>query len=96
MIKLKIKYEAICELYVEFFMRKHGFFDEKNGEYYDYSWVGYEIGGILCLADYFINFDDMRRDIDEEVPKDKYFEYYDHCIETERKINYKSYLMGVR
>ncbi|HHV04429.1 MAG TPA: hypothetical protein GXX64_11105 [Bacteroidales bacterium] len=95
-MNLKTKFETVCEMYVEAFMRKHGFFDDRTGEYADYEWVADEVGSILCLADYFINFDDIRRDIDEEVPKDKYFEYYDHCIETEIKINYKSYLMGGR
>ena len=95
-MNLKTKFETVCEMYVEAFMRKHGFFDDRTGEYADCGWVAGEVGGILYLADYFINFDDMRRDIDEEVPKDKYFEYYDYCLENEKSINYKSYLMGGR
>lgn len=96
MTNLQTKFQAICELYVEAFMRKHSFYDEETGEYNSYDWVGDEIGGIACLADYFINFDDIRRDIDESVSKNVYFEYYDYCLENEKKINYKSYLMGAR
>ena len=77
-------------------MRKHGFFDENTGQYSSYDWVGDEIGGILELSGYYINFDDIRRDIDESISKDVYFEYYDYCVEKEKKINYKSYLMGAR
>lgn len=95
-MNLKTKFQQVCMDYLGAFMRKHGFFDENTGEYADFDWVGDEIGGIANIADHFINFDDIRRDIDEEVSKDKYFEYYDYCVENESRINYKSYLMGAR
>lgn len=93
---MKQKFENICHAYVESFLRKHNFFYEENGEYSDYEWVGDEVGGILCVADYYISFDDIRRDIDECVNKKLYFEYYDYVLENDKRINYKSYLMGAR
>lgn len=93
---MKQKYAQICEEYVLAFMRKHSFYCDRTGEYYDYDWVADDIGGILCVADYHIGFDDIRIDIDNEIHKSVYFEYYEYCLENESKINYKSYLKGAR
>lgn len=93
---LDVRYEAICELYVERFLVKHGFYDEESGELNEWEYVGEEVGGIVCLGDYFIGFDDIRTDIDERVPKETYFEYYDYCVWNNKNINYKSFLKGAR
>ena len=93
---MKDKYETTVELYVLAFMRKHDFFDPDNGEYFEFDWVGNEVGGILCLSDYYIGFDDIRNDIDNCIPKDNFFAWYDYVLENEKKINYKSWLKGAR
>lgn len=91
-MNLQPKFESITKQYVEAFLRKHGFFEEEDGEYCEYDWVADEVGGILCLADYFINFDDIRRDIDNCVQKDKFLEWYYFCLEGDTTINYKNWL----
>lgn len=99
MTNLKEKYEILCECYVEAFLRKHNLFDDETGEYCDYSWVGDDVGSILEVSDYYISFDDIRYDINNAIPKDTYFEYYNYCIEKfleERKVNYHSYIKGFR
>lgn len=91
-MSLQLKFESITQQYVEAFLRKHGFFEEENGEYVEYDWVVGEVGGILCLADYFINYDDIRRDIDNCIPKTEFLEWYYFCLEGDTKINYKNWL----
>lgn len=93
---LHIKFDNICQLYVEAFMRKHEFFDEDNGEYFIHYWVADNVGTMLYINDYIIDFNDIRYDIDNDVSKDKFFEWYDYILENEVKINYKSYLSGFR
>ena len=93
-MNLQQKFESIVELYVEAFLRKHGFFDDETGEYSEYDWVADDVGTILEVADRYISFDDIRHDIDNAIPKDRFFEWYDYCVENESKINYRSFLMG--
>ena len=95
-MSLQQKFESIVELYVEAFLRKHGFFDDDTGEYSEYSWVSDDVGTILEVADRYVGFDDVRNDIDNAIPNDKFFEWYDYCLENEAKINYRSFLMGAR
>lgn len=99
MINLSEKYEEICTLYVEAFLRKHHLFDADTGEYSSYEWTADEVGGILEVDDYYIGFRDILYDIDNEVDKDKYDEYYQHNVDfgTEGiSVNYRSYLRGAR
>lgn len=93
---MKKQFENIAKDYVEAFLRKHQMYDEETGEYYSYEWVSNEIGSVLCVSDYYIPFDDIRYDIDNAVPKDIYFQYYDYVLENDSKINYRSYLKGMR
>jgi len=93
---LQDKFQGITKLYVEAFLRKHDFFDDETGEYYDYEWVADEVGGILCVSDYFFGFDDIRYDIDNAIQKDTFFAWYEYCVENEKKVNYKSYCKGAR
>jgi hypothetical protein len=92
---LQEKFQAIAELYVEAFLRKHGFFDEEDGSYSDWEWVS-NVGGVVEIADYYIGFDDIRFDIDNSVSKELFFEWYNFCVEKEKTINYRSYTMGLR
>ena len=95
---LQDKFQAIVECYVEAFLRKHGFYDDDTGEYCDYDWVADEVGGILCVSDYFFGFDDIRYDIDNAVQKDTFFAWYDYSMGNliKKKVNYKSYCKGAR
>ena len=95
-MNLQEKFTAIAELYIEAFLRKHNLFDDENGDYSEWEWVGSDVGGIIEVADYFIGFDDIRYDIDNCIEKDNFFEWYDYVLENEKKINYKSYLKGAR
>lgn len=92
---LQQQFSTVCQAYVETFFRKHGLMED-SGEYFDYDWVADETGGILTVGDYFINFDDIRRDVDESVAKGWFFKWYNYNLENETSINYKSWLKGYK
>jgi hypothetical protein len=73
------------------------YFELEDGELYksDYFWVADEIGGICNFGDYYINFSDMVFCLSNDVPIDKFFEWYDWCLESNKSVNLKSFLMGV-
>lgn len=58
-------------------------------------WVADEIGGVLCVNDYFFNLGDIVDYIRHSYSKNKMFEYYDYqlkCAEAKRTpINIKNY-----
>ena len=54
------------------------------------GWIGDMKGGINCFADAFLSFEDIRRDLDENVTIGKIFDWYWNFSE---RINYKTYLM---
>ena len=71
-------------------------FCEKHDLYFDY-WVADLVGGICCFSnDYFAGFDDIRLDLENEVPKDVFFEWYDLTLDLGLKgkptISYYLYL----
>lgn len=68
---MKEKYIHVCNAYAKAFAKKHDYqFD---------SWV--EVGTVACFGDYFIDFKDIKFDIDNDIPKEKFLEYYDASLE---------------
>ena len=89
---LSERFESVCDEYMEAFCLKHDL-----SMYYD--WVGKEVGGVVVIGDYFINFDDIRLDIDKNVPEPCFFNWYHVALDyvnehgtTEGCANYKTYL----
>ena len=88
---LQERYNAVVQDYITLFEVKH----DLNFEY----WIGGNTGE---LADFTgritCNFTDIKRDIDEDVPKEKFFEWHELCMHRYYTgldtINYKSFLMG--
>lgn len=93
---LQEQYEHIATKYVHTFLRKQRLYDEYTGEYYEYDWVADQVGTILWVSDYFISFENIRYDIDNDIPPLQILEHNDYCIQHDSKINYKSYLKGIR
>ena len=63
------------------------------------GWVGEEIGETAeFYGDVYIDFMDVKRDIDRNAPKGLIFQWYDESKEFDLlpRINYRSYLMGLR
>lgn len=85
---LKQQYFSIVLKYTKKFCKKH----DIEFEY----WAAGDIGTVAFMADYFFNFDDMRFDIDEDIPVGKITEWYEEGVENsiEDKLwpNYKNWL----
>lgn len=67
--QLKKNYEIIVAEYLYYFCKKYKLTFE--------FWVADEIGTIANFDPYFINFEDIKYDIDNE--KKEYLKYYDYC-----------------
>lgn len=90
-IKLKKYYEGMCEDYVKVFAEKH----EMEFE----GWVGDAVGGVATFGDWFFNLDDIRYDVDNDVPNDeiiKWIDYTSRCyaLGCPKTINFPSWIKG--
>ena len=86
---MKKEYEKIVSKYVEAFEKKHSMeFD---------FWVADLVGTVSCFQnEYYISFEDIRLDLDNDINKDMFFEWYDLSLElamaNKPVINYYNYL----
>ena len=85
-------YDIVCGLYAKAFAEKHGI------EYNGVEWVRNEHGSILCLGDFFFDFQDIKYDIDHVIDKDEIFRYYDYCLRVDdlglKVMNYENWCRG--
>lgn len=90
---LKAAYEVIVNEYMEIFCKKQDVdFD---------GWVGEDVGSVACIADMFLNFSDIKTDVDMEVKSGEIINWYwdnmpQSLGEEPKSINYYSYLKGLR
>lgn len=89
--RIKRNFNAVAKQYVERFLVKQGY--EENGIPFDYDWIADDVGGVISVSDLFINFNDIRLDMDSDIPSGVYIEYYDSVIENGSNMNYRTYLM---
>ena len=75
MSNLKKQFELVVRQYVQIFCVKHDFVMN------DCSWVGNRVGEMLEVGDYYFGFDDMRMDIDKDLPTAMIFEWYEATLE---------------
>ena len=72
-------------------------FEKKHNLTFEY-WVCDEVGTVASfdLGTYYIDFQDMKYDIDNDVQRDKFIEWYDFTLDAHYKnepiINYKTFL----
>ena len=85
-------YELACEDYLELFCEKHGYYYEKD------AWVGSDVGGVANVVDYFIDMSTIRIDVDMNLPKGTFLEWYDYCLRASNlgltTPNYASWVAG--
>lgn len=90
--ELKLAYEAACTNYLAAFMEKYDLSCDPH------PWVGNEVGTVAEVGDYFFDFQDIKRCVDEDVKWEDLIEWYDYNIEVSilglTTINLKSWLMG--
>lgn len=75
------QYFEACERIKEAFLKKYY-------NYYtldDIFWVGDDIGGVACVGEYFHNMNDMVAALYLDCPVEKFFEWYDYCLENYEK-----------
>lgn len=92
--RLKKGYEDACNAYLKAFCEKHDFdYDDAKA-----SWVAGEVGDTCLCGDFYVSFEDMRTDIENEASEEEYFQYYDYTLECIKYAisspNYKSWLRG--
>jgi len=87
--EIKERLDNCIDLYTDLFCKKH--------EVYADGWIGQIKGGINCFSDAYLSFEDIRIDLEMNVPKDKIWKWYWDNVENEGKqINYYSYVLGLR
>ena len=91
---LKERYRNICNEYLQKFCIKQGFDYEP-----DDTWVAGNAGDCANVGEFYFGFDEIRYDIDNDIPKGKIIEWYDYCLEISMldlplRINYPSFCKG--
>ena len=81
-------YVKACNDYLQAFCQKHDFDYPRACE----RWVADEVGEIAIVGDYFVSMRDIITDIEEDVPEEKFLQYYDWCLEDGHNWNYKTWL----
>ena len=92
-MRRRIAWNEICFQYVEAFCQRHGYTPECD------AWVGGEVGTTICINDMYIGMDEIRYDVDNEVPVKKFEEWYWKSLDVyeltgEKWLNYPSFCKG--
>lgn len=92
--KAKEYFEKGCNGYLWFFCEKHDFdFEEAKN-----SWVANEVGGVVCVGDYFIGMETIITDIEMDAPENEFSDWYYYNIDAHEfnfpTPNFKSWVLG--
>lgn len=90
--EVKRMYEQACDAYAQAFAERHGF------DYSGTEWVASDKGGVYEFGDYYVGFETIRYDVDNEPDKDEFFKHYDYCVKAHEfnlpVPNYRSWCRG--
>jgi hypothetical protein len=82
---LRGQYIKVVDKYLKYFCEKHQLKFQ--------GWVGDRFGEIAYFGDnYYINFNDIRIDIDTCQPKDQILNWYDSVVYDELSVNYTTWI----
>lgn len=92
---LQMTWEKVCHRYLFAFCRRHDYtYDPDN-------WIGGDVGTTIEVCDMFIHMDDIRYDVDNNVPVSLFAEWYWKDLEVyeltdgrEKYMNFPSYCKG--
>ena len=92
-MKRIIAWNEICFQYVEAFCQRHGYTPERD------AWVAGDVGTTICINDMYIGMDEIRYDVDNDVPVEKFEEWYWKSLDVyeltgEKWMNYPSFCKG--
>ena len=90
---LQQRWREICDDYVDYFCRGHEYTYDPS------AWVGGNVGGVICINDMFISFDDIRYDVDNHIALDKFEQWYWKAVDlhelgVKNWLNYPSFCKG--
>lgn len=87
-------YNRGCNAYLQLFCEKHGYDYEDAKD----SWVGNEVGGIVCVNDYFVDMQTIITDVEHCSDESEFIKWYDYCLEASEfglnTPNYSHWLKG--
>jgi len=91
----KALWKDVCNEYLEAFCLKHDYTYDK------YAWIGDDPGTVANIGDLFVGMDDIRYDIDNNIPESYFEKWYWKNLEvyelTEcHYMNYSSFCMGAQ
>lgn len=91
-LELRLAYEAACDNYLAAFLEKYELTCDPE------PWVANEAGTIAMIGDWFFDFQDIKRSIDEDVTFHTLMEWYDYNLDARElglnEICLKAWLMG--
>ena len=90
MTQLWENYKKACNDYLQAFCQKHDF----DFNSVDTGWVVDKPGTIIVIGDYFVSMEDIIVDIEQNVPEEKFLEYYDWSLNDGCNWNYETWLRG--
>lgn len=93
MENLKFQFKEIAEAYLKAFCEKHDY------DYEDARWLGQRVGEVADLGDDFYDLNDIRYDIDNNIPAGEIEKWADYILRLElldcpKKINFQSWCKG--
>ena len=93
--QMQYDFRVAVAAYVQEFCNKHDWVHNPS------DWVAGDVGGVIEINDMFIDFDDIRVDIDNEFDKDAFEEWYWYEqrvteLGCTQHINYKSFALGAQ
>lgn len=70
------RYEDLANDYLSEFVKQTGIEDDTP------FWVGDDIGGVACIADYYVNYETIRFVVDNHINFERFDEWYTYCNEV--------------
>ena len=92
-MELKRQFKEIAEAYLKAFCEKHCY------EYEENAWIGGRVGEVAVLGNDFYDLNDIRYDIDNNIPAGEIEKWTDYILRLEeldcpKKINFQSWCKG--
>lgn len=88
------RYNDVVNEYLKVFCQKQ----EMDYQDAKKSWVADNVGGVCLVGDYYLDFSDIKCDVDKDAPKGEIFEWYEYDVLMREcglnTINYRSWLKG--
>lgn len=76
--KAREYFEKGCNEYLRLFCEKHEFdFEDAKG-----SWVGNDIGGVVNVADYYVDMQTIIDDIELDAPEEEFYKWHDYTLDA--------------